>query len=71
MQLRHKMKQRDKDQDIFLLQSLKSDNYITEIREKLNIAIIYNIQSVENIIATTKIRYNYGAIQSFKFPILR
>ena len=25
----------------------------------------------ENIIATTKIRYNYGAIQSFFFPILR
>ena len=24
----------------------------------------------ENIIATTKIRNNYGAIQSFKFPIL-
>ena len=24
-----------------------------------------------NIIATTKIRKNYGAIQSFKFPILR
>ena len=25
----------------------------------------------ENIIATTKIRNNYHAIQSFKFPILR
>ena len=25
----------------------------------------------ENIIATTKIRNNYGAIQSFIFPILR
>ena len=25
----------------------------------------------ENIIATTKIRNNYGAIQSFKFPILQ
>ena len=25
----------------------------------------------ENIIATHKIRYNYDAIQSFKFPILR
>ena len=25
----------------------------------------------ENIIATTKIRNNYGAIQTFIFPILR
>jgi hypothetical protein len=25
----------------------------------------------ENIIATTKILNNYGAIQSFKFPIFR
>ena len=31
--------------------------------------VIYTVG--ENIIATNKIRNNYGAIQSFKFPILR
>ena len=33
--------------------------------------VVLSLDTVgENIIATTKIRNNYGAIQSFKFPIL-
>ena len=36
------------------------------LRFKINVAPTVS----ENIIVTTKIRNNYGAIQSFKFPIL-
>ena len=59
----------------------KSDNFTRSNREKAYIIKIdklinaVDVSSLlpgivdENIIATTKIRNNYGAIQSFKFPI--
>ena len=41
-------------------------------RLKLQCSVNHVIHTVgENIIATTKILNNYGAIQSFIFPILR
>ena len=42
-----------------------------QVTFKVTHSNIIQITVGENIIATTKMRNNYGAIQSFIFPILR
>ena len=51
---------------------MKSNAYKEYISKSVDFLLQNAIKKVgENIIHTTKIRNNYGAIQSFKFPILR
>ena len=52
----------------------KKDNVVKQNVQKVELLICPAVEKCtvgENIIATTKIRNNYGAIQSFIFPLLR